>query len=111
MSDAGGDAEVVELFPDAEAIDHDQPLRLVRKEGFCSHRRVELVSDSRRVFCRDCAAEVDAFDALLDIARVPERYIESRKAAKREARRAHSELDEVKRELRNAKARLRRAQR
>lgn len=105
MSD---DAEVIPLRP--ELAEGDAPVRTRPRPPFCAHRSTELDVEARRVYCRTCGREVPAFDAMLELAREFERWLEQRDAAKREARRYQAELEDVKRELRNAKSR-RRAQR
>jgi hypothetical protein len=100
---------VVDLVPrdrDADAPVRTRPRRPGKR--LCLHYRVELDHDVRRVYCRDCEQEVDAFDALTLLARDFERWTVSRDRAHRETRQAQAILDEVKRELRNAKARRRR---
>lgn len=104
-------------MPDLEVIDGggdgEPPIRTRktdRARRYCPHNRFELQAP-RRVVCADCEEEVDAFAALQTIAHGIERYTDARDRAKAEARRANDELEAVKRELRNAKARLRRASR
>lgn len=103
--------EVIRIHPGAEKLEHDAPVTTRprdRSKGFCQHARVELDTDVRRVYCRDCGDEVPAFDHLLWLARHFERYVSRVKEAKREAEMRERSLEEVKREERNAKARLRR---
>jgi hypothetical protein len=88
----------------------DAPVRLRRPEGFCAHRHSELDGASRRVYCRDCGVEVDPFTVLEKLANDYESFRVARDRMKADAKRASQELEGVKRELRNAKARLRRAQ-
>lgn len=106
MSDDGG--ELVPLFP---AVGDDD--RMLTTTGhdrrpWCGHQRVTLDTETRRVHCRECGREVDAFDALHTIARDGERWLEQRDELRRQARRAADDLEELKRDERNAKARKRR---
>lgn len=98
-------ADVVPLFPVAEG---DPPLTTRPRPPYCAHQSTELDTEARRVYCRTCGREVDAFDALHTLAESSERFQQHRETAAREARRAQAELEEVKRELRNAKGRVRR---
>lgn len=89
----------------------DAPVRrrrpVVRKR-YCRHLRTELEETSRRVYCADCEEELDAFDVLVTLAHEFERYESARDEAKRLAKQARKGLDELLRQERNAKARLRR---
>lgn len=75
----------------------------------CLHRRYELVGEERRVLCKDCGSDIDAFDALEDLARRVERYIYERQENERKAKQSARALAEAERLLRNAKAKIRRA--
>lgn len=91
--------------------DDDAPVRTrkAKRAPFCRHLQVELDHNVRRVFCADCKAEVPAFDALHMLAHEFERWTDHRDRAEREARAAQTTLDDLKRQVRNAKAQLRRA--
>lgn len=95
------------LWGDAEG---DAPVRTRRLEmgSHCLHKSVELDHDAHRVFCRACKREVDAFDFLAGLAREWERYESWVRSHKRAARHAEDELDNIRRQLRNGKAQLRR---
>ncbi|HEX7088757.1 MAG TPA: hypothetical protein VF192_01405 [Longimicrobiales bacterium] len=84
------------------------PIR-TRRKPWCDHRLTELDPDSRRVFCRSCGEEVDAWEALRAIAFHWERYEAQVAALQKEAERLGEVVRKLKREERNAKARLRRA--
>ena len=81
------------------------------REHFCAHLHAVTHPERRKVTCDDCGAELDPFDFLEKLAHGIDRWTSARDMARREARQAQAELAEVKRELRNAKARLRRATR
>jgi hypothetical protein len=90
----------------------DPPLRRRRDQQprFCRHKSLELDTEARRVYCVDCDQEVPAFDALLNFERYYDRYVSTCRRAQREAEAAEERLEELKREERNTKARIRRAQ-
>jgi hypothetical protein len=106
VSDEGN---VIELFPPAKGTDdeHDK-LAVHTSRQRCHHRGARLDADARRVYCRECNVEIDAYEVLERIAREPERTIEERKTAQRRLRQVRSELKNLEREERNAKARKRR---
>lgn len=85
-------------------------VRTVQKR-YCSHIHTLLDSTSRRVTCEDCGEEVEAFAVLRSLAQDPERFLRQRDELRREATAARETLADLKREITNAKARLRTAQR
>lgn len=100
----------------ADDGDHDAPIRTKPKEEketleqrFCQHHRMEIDEQARRCYCRDCGDEIPLFDALKTFKDEFERYTERRRRARLEARRAEDRLAELDRREKNAKARLRRA--
>lgn len=100
-------AEIIRLYPDRDAEDEDAPLHRDKKES-CTHRRVSLDPDAKRVRCRDCDREVSAFDFLARLAGDWEYWVRHRKEAERRARLASTRLEELLRLENNARARLRR---
>lgn len=92
------------LVPEAD----DAPVRSAPRRGFCVCRNYVVDHRVRRVFCRECGEEVPAFDALARFARDLERHERLRDAAHAAARDAQQKLDDLKRQIRNAKAQLRR---
>lgn len=88
----------------------DEPmLKTKRSERFCAHDHVILYTNSRRVYCADCEDEVDAFSALQRFAERYERYVSSINRVKGDLKHYSETLRQVKREIRNARARLRRS--
>ncbi len=75
----------------------------------CWHKRVSLDPDSHRVYCRDCETEVDPWEVLNHLAQNWERWANVRDTAKQEAKYRLGDVEQVKREERNTKSRLRRA--
>jgi hypothetical protein len=105
------DAEIIDLFTDAEQSEAAAPLTSRAKDytKHCQHERIELARDNRRAYCKDCGEERDLFDVLVRFAGRYEYYVESWKTAKREAETSRAQLEEVLRQERNAKSRLRAA--
>lgn len=88
------------------------PVRKREKERvYCRHRRYELDYDSRRVYCRSCGEEVDAFAALKAIADDWAHVRRVRESLDSEIRAKRKQLNDLERRIRNAKARVRRAER
>lgn len=111
MSDDNEDAVVIPLRPGQDATDDDRPLSSAPREPFCAHRRTELRNSERRVYCRACGREVPAFDVLSDLCRDWERFIEGRQEAERRRAVALANLEDLLRDERNAKGRIRNARR
>ena len=105
-------AEVIELFSTVDQAEQNAPIATRRRnpaEPYCGHHGgIDLVRGNRRAYCRDCGREIDCFEALQKLAGTWERYVEAWKRAKREAEAAGARLEELKRQERNIKARIRR---
>lgn len=100
----------LEKLFETDQVADDQ--RLIAKDPrgpWCSHKRVRLTGESRRVICRDCDREVSAYDALDSIAHDWERHMHGRRDAQKRAKTAEANLIELLRLERNAKGRLRNA--
>lgn len=103
-------ADVVALFPLAEEGDDAHPVLPDPTAVYaCIHRDTRLDRAARRVYCRKCGREVEAYAVLEALAHDSSRYIGAREEAKRQAELAQARLEELLRRERNAKARLRRA--
>ncbi|MET0601830.1 MAG: hypothetical protein ABW167_07560 [Baekduia sp.] len=88
----------------------DSPVKnLPKPPGFCLHERVALDGEKHKVFCRECAEEIDPYAFLSRLAGNWHRYEDAVTHAQREAKVAEEKLAKVKRELINAKSRLRAA--
>ena len=98
-----GLAPVVPLRGDPD----EAPVR-TGERTWCQHDQVTVDEVCRRVYCRNCGREVDAFGALLKFARRYESYERRVRELKREAAAVGQRVTDLKREERNAKARARR---
>jgi hypothetical protein len=98
--------KVVPLFPEPG----DAPVERER-HPWCGHRSGTVDAEARTLTCRECGRAVDPIDFLETLAADWEHHARTRDAIKEETERRGRELKEVKRLLRNAKARLRRAER
>ena len=108
-NDSPEDAEILPLFPEAE--EGDEPLTKRPQAGHCWHRTFSLDMEARRVYCRKCGREVPAIEALDTFAKEYTRHIDHRDRAKREANTEREKLEDLKRQVRNEKAKLRRLER
>jgi hypothetical protein len=102
----GDDAEIIPLFADPEG---EPPLTGKERPPYCWHKTFLMDGESRRVHCRECGREVDAFDALDHFRQEWERYMGHLESTKRELELRRGELEDVKRQVKNAKAQKRRA--
>ena len=85
---------------------------LTREEtAHCNHRRFNLNTESRRVYCRSCKQEIDPFTALLVFTNEWTYYKDTLEREQAELKKTRERLDDLKRQERNAKARLTRAKR
>lgn len=95
---------------DLEQPPPDSPVKHRPKPpGFCLHKSIALDDEKHKVFCRECDEEIDAYAALDRLARDWQRYQDAIKYAEREAHETEVRLAKVKRDLTNAKSRLRTA--
>lgn len=75
----------------------------------CSHERSWVDPHARTVNCRDCGIALDPIDVLTEIAARRERVVYHGRRMRRAADYLEHEVERLKREERNAKARLKRA--
>lgn len=76
-----------------------------RKDAPCFHHRVIVYDRDRKLECENCGADVDPFKFIADFAR-KQRWLQH---CKEELASLRTEVDELKREEKNIKARIRRA--
>jgi len=83
------------------------PIR-IREAKWCKHPRIIVCEKSRSLECDACGAAIDPFDFMLRWAK-GDRCLEARKRQlEDEVKRISGSLEELKREEKNLKARLRR---
>lgn len=77
----------------------------------CQHKKSVIVDEKEReVYCEDCGKQFDAFEYMLRIARGNDSAWDTRAKLEKEARELAEKVEELKRQERNTKARLKRAQ-
>ena len=78
---------------------------------YCNHAGTILIDEHFRILeCEGCGKKIDPFEYLLKIARENDMYWDMRKRYKKEAQEVHARLQELKREEKNTKARIKRLQ-
>lgn len=93
------------LYPTPDEHDDESPAEKEERKH-CLHRKVKLDTEARRVFCRECDREVDAFTVILAWANDWTRITYWRKEAERRRARAGDRLEEILRVEKNARARV-----
>jgi hypothetical protein len=102
-------SEIGEVYPLLPEVEGEYPTKEAKPPGFCSHRRTQFDKTSRRVHCIECGREVEAFTVLMQLAKDREQLDAHRDHTIRATRIAEARLAEIKRQERNAKARMRKA--
>ncbi len=87
----------------------DRPALSIKKHSYCGHRYVELDAQTRMVHCRNCGALRDSFDVLLLYADRELRFYANDLSLKRQREELEVIVADLKRQARNARARLKRA--
>lgn len=103
-------SDIIDFETARLGLNADQPPFKVKRSGHCSHPTKVVDSDRRTVTCDQCKAQLDPLDALARLAREWSNYAYRLAELKKDANKAAVELDDIKRKIRNAKARLRRAE-
>jgi len=87
----------------------EKPFELTRRRGkHCLHRATEVCGEERIVTCKTCGATLDPIEVLVMMAGYRERLMFENKHARDQRDRVRAELEELKRDVRNTKARIRR---
>jgi len=92
-----------------EAWKKSEPILEQMASVFCHHRRFNIDTSSRRVYCRDCGQEVDALSALMVFTTEWSHFESGLERMRSQKEELSARVEELKREERNAKARLARA--
>lgn len=118
---AGVDDDPDNLIPFPASASFDENAREAEKDaipvregygrGHCLHDRTTVYENARELVCRDCGAVLDPVDFLVRLARVRAHEVSRVQRLRAEERRLLERVDDLKREERNAKGRLRTAER
>jgi len=85
-----------------------QVWEIKRKPHNCNHYHVSLLEETRTVECEDCKRQIDAFDFLWDWAVRRFQFHRTEDILKQQCKQLGEKLDNLKREERNIKSRLKR---
>jgi len=86
-----------------------RPISTTRRRGkFCRHRNTFVCEEQRSVECADCGAKLDPIDVLIQHMRHRERLMFEARFLQSDITRLKTELEVIKRDVRNGRARIRR---
>lgn len=94
------------LPPESVVVSLDD-YRIKKSATPCLHRQKSIDAPARIVTCSACNAVLDAFDALLELARNHERIKEQREHLDNEIKRRRASIEELRTEEKRVKARVR----
>jgi ferritin-like metal-binding protein YciE len=92
----------------------DDPISLdayrIKARGTCSHYGQTRMLDaaSRKITCKACNQELDAFECMLEMTKHYDRVTSRLQEIERKTKEAHERLEEVLRVERNARSRVKR---
>lgn len=76
------------------------------EKPWCAHRAVQVDEEKREVTCRSCGRVLDAFNVLLEYATNERNLVSRRKMLGEKLQRLHDEVERLKRDEKNIRARL-----
>lgn len=94
------------LPPESVVVSLDD-YRIKKNMSFCLHRQKQVDAIARTVTCSECKVVMDAFDALLELARNHERLKEQREHLTGEIKRRKEQIEQLRVEEKRVKARVR----
>ena len=94
--------------PPTLGIVGDDNVITAKRRLACLQEHIRVDEKNRRVTCGKCGREIDPIEALMILARDPDRWKEWTAHTLEEKRRADAQLADLKRQIANAKATLRR---
>lgn len=95
-------SDVIDFMPGAEVTPK-------RREKFCRHRHVIAVEKTRMLECDHCGATIDPFDFIWDWANERVRFRYQNRELQLQCKETQKRLDDLKRQERNIRARIKRA--
>jgi IS1 family transposase len=102
---------VIDFTKHLEMVEKQELFRVKRPDRSCEHNYVCVDVDAREVICSSCNARLDPFAHLVWLGDRWERYTAAIDRILRKLNSKQSELERLEADIRNAKARLRRAKR
>lgn len=98
------DSKIIQFNP-SERL----PIIVKEREGYCIHNYVILDEKTRMLECGDCGQIIEVYDYMHEWAMGDRRLSLTRKSLRRDIKKLSAELEDLKREEKNIKARIRRA--
>jgi len=108
VSDERNVLEPVPIGPPTLGIVGEDNVITAKRRLACFQEHIQVDEKNRRVTCGKCGREIDPIEALMILARDPDRWKEWIKYWGERKVRAEAELADLKRRIANAKATLRR---
>ncbi|WGL95995.1 hypothetical protein [Arsenophonus nasoniae] len=113
MSDTDSDLKNVVIFPANENKDLKKKIAFIHDEAkpkvVCFHSGYYVNEHDRTVKCRDCGKVIDAFELLLSMAKNETRLVRDIEYLRKEEKQRRENIDKLIQIERNAKSRIRRA--
>lgn len=100
--------KVINVITREETMVPEPCFVIVREEKkYCPHAHLNIFQHHRRVFCKDCGATLDAFEALLSMANKDNQCISEMRWRQYELKTITEEKMKLENEIRNLKAQKR----
>ena len=109
MSDERNVFPPIPIGPPTLGIVGEDNVITAKRRLTCFQEHIQVDEKNRRVTCGKCGREIDPIEALLILASDPDRWKEWIKHWQDQKLRAETELANIKRQIANAKATLRRS--
>jgi hypothetical protein len=108
VSDERNILEPIPVGPPSLGIVGEDNVITAKRKLTCLQERILVDEQNRRVHCGKCGREIDPIEALMILARDPDRWKEWIEQTRQQRDKGEAELLELKRQVANAKATLRR---
>lgn len=112
MSDTESELSNVVIFPVKDESDPREHINFRQEDetNFCIHPAYWINEENRHIRCQKCNAIIDPFDLMLRIARKETRLANDVRLLRKEERQRRANIEKLIQIERNAKARIRRAE-
>lgn len=101
--------KIINVIEREETETPEPSFKIVQEDKkFCPHSHLNIFKHHRLIYCTDCGAKLEAFDAILSMAGKDNQCIHEMKWRKVELRRLNEEKGKLENEIKNLKAQKRR---
>jgi len=101
--------KIIKVIERADTETPEPCFKIIKEnKKFCPHAHLNIFRHHRQVFCTDCGAKLDAFDALLSMAAKDNNCVEEMQRRKYELQRLKAEKDKLEGDIKKYE-RLKRA--